>query len=140
MQPRRPQGTAGAVAFDHHVADLGRGAAAEPGHPVDDNSTADPGAPPDAEQRRVLAPGAELVLAFDRDLDVVADLHLGPQSLRERLAEWEATLPAGQVAGAGDDPGLAVGVAGRADADAAQRVGRGPGGRCRRAGRSPTPV
>ena len=46
-----------------------------------------------------------------------------PELLAERFGEREAALPAGQVAGAGDDAGLLVGVAGGADADAAQRAG-----------------
>ncbi|HMI80665.1 MAG TPA: ROK family protein, partial [Solirubrobacterales bacterium] len=45
------------------------------------------------------------------------------ERLGQRLAEGEAALPAGQVARRGDDTGLAVGVAGRADADAAQVAG-----------------
>ena len=113
-----PAGALGAAALDDHVADLPGGAAAEPRLAVEDQPAADAGAPEDADQAVELAPGAEVELGFGRDLDVVADPDLGPQAFFECLAEREAALPVGQVAGAGDDAGLLVGVAGGADPDA----------------------
>ena len=70
-----------------------------------------------------LAPGAEVELGFGGDLDVVADPHLGAEGVVQGFAEREAALPAGQVLGRGDDAGLLVGVAGRADPDADQVLG-----------------
>ena len=122
-----PAGALGAAALDDHVADLAGGAAAEPGLAVEDEAAADAGAPEDADQALELAPGAEVELGLGRDLDVVADPDLGPQGLLQSLRQREAALPAGQVAGAGDDAGLLVGVAGGADPDALQRRGLDPG-------------
>ena len=116
-----PAGALGAAALDDHVADLAGGAAAQPGLAVEDEAAADAGAPEDADQALELAPGAEVELGLGRDLDVVADPDLGAQRLLQSLRQREAALPAGQVAGAGDDAGLLVGVAGRADPDALQR-------------------
>ena len=115
-----PAGALGAAALDDHVADLAGGAAAEPGLAVEDEAAADAGAPEDADQALELLAGAEVELGFGRDLDVVADLDLGPERFLQRFAEGEAALPAGQVAGAGDDAGLLVGIAGGADADAVE--------------------
>ena len=106
-----PAGALGAAALDDHVADLAGRAAAEPRLAVEDDAAADAGSPEDAEQDLELAAGAEIELGLGRDLDVVADPHRRAERLRERLAEREAALPAGQVAGAADDAGLAVGVA-----------------------------
>ena len=122
-----PAGALGAAALDDHVADLPGGAAAQPGLAVEDEAAADAGAPEDADQALELAPGAEVELGLGRDLDVVADPDLGPQRLLQGLRQREAALPAGQVAGAGDDAGLLVGVAGGADPDALQRRGLDPG-------------
>ena len=60
---------------------------------------------------RELAPGAEVELGFGRDLDVIADLDRRAKVALERLGEGEALVPVGQVARAGDDAGLLVGVA-----------------------------
>ena len=122
-----PAGALGAAALDDHVADLPGGAAAQPRLAVEDEAAADAGAPEDADQALELAPGAEVELGLGRDLDVVADPDLGPQRLLQSLRQREAALPAGQVAGAGDDAGLLVGVAGGADPDALQRRGLDPG-------------
>ena len=75
-----PAGALGAAALDDHVADLAGGAAAEPGLAVEDEAAADAGPPEDADQARELAPGAEVELGFGRDLDVVADPHLGARA------------------------------------------------------------
>ena len=116
-----PARAAGAVALDHHVADLAGGAAAEPGLAVEDQPAADAGAPEDAEQRVVgLAPAPSSNSASVATWTSLPIRTSVPERLRQRLAEREAALPAGQVAGAGDDAGLLVGVAGRADADAGQ--------------------
>ncbi len=106
-----PAGALGAAALDDHVADLPGSAAAEPGLAVEDDAAADAGSPEDADQALELAAGAEMELGFGRDLHVVADSHRRAKRFREGLAEREAALPAGQVAGAADDAGLAVGVA-----------------------------
>ena len=116
-----PARALGAAALDDHVADLPGGAAPEPGLAVEDEAAADAGAPEDADQALELAPGAEVELGLGRDLDVVADPHLGPQFFLEGLRQREAAFPVGQVFGRGDDPGLLVGVAGRADSDALER-------------------
>jgi hypothetical protein len=74
-------GALGAAALDDGVADLAGGSASQPRFPVEDEAAADPGPPEDAEQALELPAGAELELGFGRDLDVVADLDLGPQRL-----------------------------------------------------------
>ena len=79
-----PAGALGPVDLDDHVADLRRGAPPEPGLPLEDQAAADPGSPPDAEDRLVVTAGAEVELALDRDLDVVAELDLRPQVFAER--------------------------------------------------------
>ena len=88
----------------------------------------DPGSPEDPDQGRELAPGAEVELGFGRDLDVVADPHRGTELVFERRPEREAAVPAGQVLGRGDDAGLLVGVAGRADPDPGQVLAAHSGG------------
>ena len=124
MQPLRPQGHLAPPRLTTMWPISPGRAAPEPGLAVDDQAAADPGAPEDADQGRELAPGAELELGFGRDLDVVADPHLGAELALQRLGEREAALPAGQVLGRGDDAGLLVGVAGRADPDPGQVLGR----------------
>ena len=118
MQPAAPAGALGAAALDDHVADLAGRAAAEPGLAVEDSPPPTPVPQKTPIRLWNSSPGAEVELGFGRDLDVVADLDLGPEVLLERFAEREAALPAGQVAGRGDDAGLLVGVARRADPDA----------------------
>ena len=128
MQPRRPHGHRAAALLDHHVADLAGGAAADPALAVEDQPAADPGAPEDAEDRVVRLAGAELELGVGGDVDVVGDPHLARRARPASVvAEREAPLPAGQVAGLGDVAGLLVGVAGRADPDPGERVGLHPG-------------
>ena len=98
MQPRRPQGHFGAASLDDHVADLAGGAAAEPGLAVEDQPAADAGSPPDAEHGLVGLAGAEVELALDRDLDVVADLHRRRRASFESVsASGKRAVPAGQV-------------------------------------------
>jgi hypothetical protein len=89
-----------------------------------------PISPEDADQAVAAFAGAEVELRFGRDLDVVADPHLGPELLLQRLGEPEGPFPAGQVAGGADGPGLLVDVAGRAHADPFE-VGRLDAGRLR---------
>src|SRR6476469_2766592 len=126
-----PARALGAAALDDHVADLPSGTAAEPGLAVEDDAATDPSSPEDPDQALELTSGAEMELSFCSHLDVVADPHWRTERSRERLAEREAALPAGQVAGAADDAGLAVGITWRADADALQRLRLDPGGRGR---------
>jgi hypothetical protein len=112
------------------VPDLAGGAAAEPWAPVEDDAAADAGAPEDAEERAVRAPGAQQRLGVGRDLHVVAERHPRAERLGELVGQREAALPVGQVARARDRAPFAVDVARRADADAlelrrlhARRVG-----------------
>ena len=84
-----PAGAARSAALDHDVADLPRGAAAEPLLTVEDQPAADAGSPPDPEDRLELLAGAQLELALDRDRDVVADPHRRPELAGEVLAERE---------------------------------------------------
>ncbi len=95
-------------------------AAPRPSHrsPLENETAAHAGAPEDAEDGPKRPPGAELELRVGRDVDVVADTDVGPESPCQRLAERVAARPIGEVAGVRDDPGLLVGVAGRADAHA----------------------
>ena len=114
-----PAGALGAAALDDHVADLAGGAAAEPGLAVEDQAAADAGAPEDADQGLELAcPAPRWNSASVATWTSLPTLTSVPSCLCERLGEREAALPAGQVAGAGDDAGLLVGVAGGADPDA----------------------
>src|SRR6185503_20161969 len=106
-----------------HVADLAAGAPAGPRPAVEDDPAADPGPPEHAEQRPVGASGAERELGVGGDLDVVAQVQARAERLLEGGAERELALPVGQVARARDGPGPGVDVAGRADADAGERVG-----------------
>src|SRR6185312_14634064 len=94
---------------------------------AEDQPTADAGDPEDADQAVIALARAEVELGFGRDLDVVADPHRGPKFLLQRRAVREAALPAGEVAGAADDAGLLVGVAGRADPDPLQVGALDPG-------------
>src|SRR5215203_628281 len=121
-------GALGAAALDDDVADLARSPATQPGLSVEDEPTADAGAPEDPDQALELPPGAEVELGFGRDLDVVADLHLGSERVAEVLGEREAALPAWEVAGSRDDAGLLVCVAGGADPDPDQVLGLDAGG------------
>src|SRR4051812_10142058 len=113
----------GAADLDDHVADLTGGAAPEPALAVEDDAAADARAPEDAEQRVVRLAGAQLELGVGGDVDVIGDQDLRAELLRERPAERERTLPAGQVARRAHVAGLLVGVAGRADPDPRERVG-----------------
>src|SRR4051812_26454523 len=115
-----PAGAAGPALFDDHVADLRRRAAAQPLFAVQDQAAADAGSPPDAEHGVELLAGAELELPLPRHGDVVADLDRRAKLLGEVLGEREGIDPVRQVAGHRDDPGLLVGIARGADADAAQ--------------------
>ena len=65
----------GAVDADDHVADLAGGLAADPRLAVEDQAAADAGAPEHAEQRVVLARGADLELGVGGEVDVVAERH-----------------------------------------------------------------
>ena len=133
-----PAGALGAAALDDHVADLAGGAAAEPRLAVEDQAAADAGAPEDAEQGRELArrrrAGTRLRSRPGRRC------RCGPRS-RGRLASVRASgkLPSqpGRFRAAGDDAGLLVGVAGRADPDPARSAGStlGGGGRLAQRGR-----
>jgi hypothetical protein len=102
---------------DDDVPELSGGAAAEPGVPVENEAATNAGSPPDADHALELRPCAEVELAVDGDLDVVADPHRRPELLRQVLAERERALPSRQVAGARDGAGRLVRVSGRADAD-----------------------
>src|SRR5206468_272719 len=126
-----PARAARAIALDDHMADLTRGAAAEPRAPVEDDAAAHAGAPEHAEQRAVRAPGAEQGLGVGRHLDVVAQGDPRAERLGQLVGQREAALPAGQVARAGHGALLAVDVAGRADPDAVE-LGRLDAGRLRR--------
>jgi hypothetical protein len=110
MQPLRPQG---------HLA--------QPRLPAQHEAAADASPPEDPEQALELPAGAEVELGFGRDLDVVADPDLGPQLLLQLCGEREAAFPVGQVFRRGDDAGLLVGVAGRADADPGKLAALDPG-------------
>ena len=94
-----------AAALDDHVADLAGGAPADPGLAVQDQPAADAGTPPDAEDRVELPAGAQLELALNRHLDVVAHPHRHAELVGQVLAEREGAGPARQVAGVGDDAG-----------------------------------
>ncbi len=121
-----PAGALGPAALDDDVADLAGGAAAQPRFAVEHEAAADAGAPEDPDQALELAPGAEVELGLGRDLDVVADPDLGAEGFPQALRERKASLPARQVAGVGDDAGLLVDVARRADADPLQGRGLDP--------------
>ena len=82
-----PAGALRAAALDDSVADLSRGAAAQPGLAVEHEAAADAGPPEDADQAGELAPGAEVELGLGRDLDVVADPDRRAQGLLQRLGE-----------------------------------------------------
>ena len=129
-----------AVSLDDHVADLARGAAAEPRLAVEDDATADAGAPEDAEDRRVRFAGAELELGFGGDLDVVSDRDLRAERVAERLPERERRVPAGEVRRAGRPCPLP----GRRHRASRRRLPRAPPSRSRlrrqpRAARRPSP-
>ena len=91
---------------DDHVPDLPGRPSPQPGLAGEDQPAADAGAPEGPQHRLVGLAGAEVELALDPDLHVVADPDRRPEFLRKRLGERERTIPAGQVAGAGDDAGL----------------------------------
>ena len=105
------------------MTDLPGGPASEPGLPVQDQPAADPRAPPDAQDRVVRLPRAELELTLDRDVDVVADPDGDPELLGQVLAEWKRPGPARQVPGVGDDAGLLVRVSRGTDPDSGEVAG-----------------
>ena len=118
MQPGCPALQRGPPRLIDHVADLAGGPAPEPGLSVEDEATADPGAP---EVRR-----ARSCTAFRRPGGTRPRPRPGrrcrpkpaSQAARELFRERERALPAGQVAGVRHDAGLLVGVTGRSDPDA----------------------
>src|SRR3954447_581888 len=89
--------------LDDHVADLAGATAAVPLAALEDQPTADAGAPEDAEHRGERPPGAELDLGVGARGDVVAE------------ADLRGAEPVAQLLGEGDRPVEAVEVAGVVD-------------------------
>src|SRR5262249_34878394 len=104
--------------FDDHVPDLAGRSTAGPGLAVEDDAAADAGAPPDAEQRRMLLRGAEVKLPVDRDVDVVVEVDGRADETGQGGAERERRLPVGEVASVLDRARGRVDCSRRADADA----------------------
>jgi hypothetical protein len=102
------------------VADLAGAAAPLPQLPVEHHAAADAGAPEHAEDRPERPAGAELELRVGGDVDVVGEPDRSHEGGLQLVGERVRSLPAGQVAGAGDGPGLVVDDARRADTDRRQ--------------------
>src|SRR5262249_40174150 len=113
-------GAASAAPLHDHVPDLAGRPPPQPGFAVRARPAADTGAPPDPEDGVELLARAQLELALHRDLNVVADRHRYPELLGEVFPQREGSGPPAQVPGVGDDAGRLIGVAGRANADAAE--------------------
>jgi hypothetical protein len=105
------------------VADLAGRVAPGPRLAVEHDAAAHAGAPEHAEDRRVVAAGAELELRVGRHLDVVAEPDRHAERGVQRGAQVEHAVPVRQVLGAGDRTGVVVDLARRADPDALE-VGR----------------
>src|SRR6266511_3545186 len=106
-----------------HALSLSNSPPPQPRLVLEHQPPAHPGAPEDAEQRLVGAPGAQPGLRVRGDLDVVTDPHPRPELLGEPLPERERAIPTGEVAGVGDRARALVDGAGRADPDAGE-IGR----------------
>ncbi len=114
-------GTVRAAFLDHHVADLSRPAAPQPGLAVQDQPAADPGAPEHPDQRLIGTTGPEAELGLGGDLHVVAHPNRGSEAVAEPRPELELLLPVGQVSRLGDRSGAFVHDPRGADADPGQR-------------------
>ncbi len=116
---------------DDHVADLAGRSPTLPALALEDQPATHARAPEDAEQVLVRRACTELELGQGRDVDVVADRDRSAERGGERRGQREDDVPAGDVAGVGDRPGLRVDHARGADPDAAEgrRLDAGARGR-----------